>query len=71
MFQGLPERLEEEVARLAPPKMKVRVVAPPKRKYSTWIGGSIFASLSVFPQMVFTHKEYNETGPWFVHRKCI
>ena len=34
--------------------MKVKVVAPPERKYSVWIGGSILASLSTFQQMVRT-----------------
>ena len=71
MFQGLPERIEKEVTRLAPPTMKVKVVAPPERKYSTWIGGSILASLATFPQMLVTHEEYNEAGPGLVHRKCI
>ncbi|KAG5252780.1 actin [Salix suchowensis] len=31
--------------------MKIKVVAPPERKYSVWIGGSILASLSTFQQM--------------------
>jgi hypothetical protein len=34
--------------RLAPPEMKIKIAAPPERKYSTWIGGSIFAGLSTF-----------------------
>ena len=71
MFQGLPERIEKEITRLAPPTMKVKVVAPPERKYAVWIGGSILASLATFPQMVITHEEYNEAGPGIVHRKCF
>jgi hypothetical protein len=31
--------------------MKIKIVAPPERKYSVWIGGSILASLSTFQQM--------------------
>merc|ERR1712176_1471179 len=31
--------------------MKIKVVAPPERKYSVWIGGSILSSLSTFQQM--------------------
>jgi hypothetical protein len=31
--------------------MKVKIVAPPERKYSVWIGGSILASLSTFQQV--------------------
>jgi actin len=69
MFDGLPERIEKEIVRLAPPTIKVKVVAPPERKYAVWIGGSILASLATFPQMVITHEEYNDAGPAIVHRK--
>merc|ERR1719374_393101 len=30
---------------IAPSTMKIKVVAPPERKYSVWIGGSILSSL--------------------------
>merc|ERR1712193_92888 len=33
---------------LAPSTMKIKIIAPPERKYSVWIGGSILASLSTF-----------------------
>jgi actin len=71
MFQGLHERLEQEMIRLAPSGMRVRVVAPPDRKYAAWIGGSILASLATFPQMVISHEEYNDRGLRIVHRKCL
>jgi len=28
--------------------MRIKIFAPPERKYSTWIGGSILAGLSTF-----------------------
>merc|ERR1712088_1295164 len=31
--------------------LKIKIIAPPERKYSVWIGGSILASLSTFQQM--------------------
>jgi actin len=71
MFEGFPQRIEKEITRLAPETMKVKVVAPPERKFSAWIGGSILSSLATFPQMVITHDEYNDEGPGIVHRKCI
>ena len=70
MFEGFPERIEKEINNLAPPKMPVKIVAPPERKYSVWIGGSILASLATFPQMVITNDEYNDAGPGIVHRRC-
>jgi actin beta/gamma 1 len=71
MFEGIAERLSKEVTALAPPTMKIKVVAPPERKYSVWIGGSILASLSTFQQMWISKQEYDESGPSIVHRKCF
>lgn len=51
--------------------VQVKVVAPPERKYSVWIGGSILASLSTFQQMWIAKSEYDESGPSIVHRKCF
>merc|ERR1711861_105190 len=51
MFTGIAERITKEITALAPSTMKIKVVAPPERKYSVWIGGSILASLSTFQQM--------------------
>ncbi|MFJ6054611.1 actin [Streptomyces sp. NPDC092307] len=71
MFEGMAERLQKELTALAPSTMKVKVVAPPERKYGTWIGGSILASLSTFQQMWISKQEYDESGPSIVHRKCF
>uniref|UniRef100_A0A6B2L7C3 Actin n=1 Tax=Arcella intermedia TaxID=1963864 RepID=A0A6B2L7C3_9EUKA len=71
MFPGLAERMQKEMARLAPATMKVKIIAPPERKYSVWIGGSILASLSTFQQMWISREEYDEAGPMIVHRKCF
>jgi actin-related protein len=71
MFEGIAERVTKELTNLAPNSMKVKVVAPPERKYSVWIGGSILASLSTFQQMWISKDEYEESGPGIVHRKCF
>lgn len=71
MFPGLAERLQTEILRLRPQPISTRVVFPPERKYSVWIGGSILASLSTFQQMWVTKEEYFECGPIIVHRKCF
>jgi len=71
MFTGIAERVTKEITALAPSTMKIKVVAPPERKYSVWIGGSILASLSTFQQMWISKQEYDESGPSIVHRKCF
>jgi len=70
MFTGLSDRLQKEIKALAPGSMTIKIVAPPERKYSVWIGGSILASLSTFEDMWVTKEEYDESGPSIVHRKC-
>ncbi|KAG0548926.1 hypothetical protein BDA96_01G209900 [Sorghum bicolor] len=39
MFPGIADRMSKEITALAPSSMKIKVVAPPERKYSVWIGG--------------------------------
>jgi len=46
-------------------------MAPPERKYSVWLGGSILASLGTFQTMWITKGEYDESGPNIIHRKCF
>mmetsp|Transcript_26873 Transcript_26873/g.82671 ORF Transcript_26873/g.82671 Transcript_26873/m.82671 type:complete len:378 (+) Transcript_26873:215-1348(+) len=71
MFPGVGERMTKELTALAPSTMKIKVVAPPERKYSVWIGGSILSSLSTFQSMWISKAEYDESGPAIVHRKCF
>merc|ERR1712170_343339 len=37
MFTGIAERMTKEIQTLAPASMKIKIVAPPERKYSVWI----------------------------------
>jgi len=71
MFPGTADRLQKELVNLAPRTIKIKVIAPPERKISVWIGGSILASLSTFQQMWISKEEYDEDGPKIVHRKCF
>jgi len=71
MFPGIESRLAKEMTLLAPASIRVKIVAPPERKYSVWIGGSILTSLSTFQEMWISKDEYEESGPGIVHRKCF
>ena len=46
LYEGIAERLWTEMNQLS--NNKVKILAPPERKYSVWLGGSILASLSTF-----------------------
>lgn len=48
---GFGDRLLNEVKKLALKDVKIKIYAPPERKYSTWIGGSILAGLGTFKKV--------------------
>ncbi|KAI9217389.1 actin-2, partial [Blastocladiella britannica] len=72
LFRGLGDRLLSEVKKLTNNKdqrdIKVRILAPPERKYTTWIGGSILAGLSTFKKMWVSAEEYQE-DPDIIHKR--
>jgi len=70
MFSQIDERMKKEMESQAPASMNIKIIAPPERKYSVWIGGSILSSLSTFEEMWIKKEEYDESGPSIVHRKC-
>lgn len=71
MFDGLGDRLLSEVRKLAPRDTKIKIWAPPQRQLSTWVGGSILASLATFKKMWITRKEYDEAGKNAIYRKTF
>lgn len=48
---GFGDRLLNEIKKLALKDVKIKIYAPPERKYSTWIGGSILAGLNAFTKV--------------------
>ncbi|KAL6326689.1 hypothetical protein AAG906_010863 [Vitis piasezkii] len=80
MFPGIADRMSKEITALAPSSMKIKVVAPPERKYSVWIEAPSWhpqhfpAGLLLFCKdlyMWIAKAEYDESGPSIVHRKCF
>lgn len=69
LFTGMSERLSKELLSLAPKVMKVKIIAADERKFSTWIGGSILASLESFQNKWITKSEYDENGAAIIHKK--
>jgi centractin len=83
-YLGFGDRLLNEVKKLALKDVKIKIYAPPERKYSTWIGGSILAGLGafkkaslftsvqrwclIFSQMWISAEEYQE-DPDIIHKK--
>ena len=70
LFPGLEERLTKELVSKGV-SGDVKVVAPPERSTSVWIGASILSSLSTFHEMWVSKAEYDEAGPSIVNRKFL
>jgi actin-related protein len=72
MFPGFADRMHKElVAQALPPSIRIKIIAPPERKVSAWIGGSIVASLPTFQHHWISMDEYDEYGSGIVHKKCL
>lgn len=69
LCRGFGDRLLNEVKKLALKDIKIKIYAPPERKYSTWIGGSILAGLNTFKKMWISAEEYQE-DPDIIHKKA-
>lgn len=70
LTRGFGDRLLHELKRSAQPHTKIKIYAPPERKYSTWIGGSILAGLSTFKKLWVSVDEWHE-NPDIIHTKCM
>ncbi|CAH2306039.1 actin [Pelobates cultripes] len=71
MYPDFADRMQKEITALASNTMKFKIIAPPERKYSVRIGGSILASLSTFQQMWISKQEFDESGLPIVQHKCF
>ncbi|KAK5559921.1 Actin-related protein 4 [Exophiala xenobiotica] len=72
LIRGLPDRIQQELSKMYP-SARVRIQASGmavERKFGSWIGGSIVASLGTFHQMWISKKEYEEHGPSIVEKRC-
>ena len=58
--KGYGDRLLTELQKLAVKDMRIKIFAPPERKYTTWIGGSILAGLSTFRKV--NHPRFTESS---------
>lgn len=60
MLPGFGERMLKELQILTQEKSNIRLLAPPERRFTTWIGGSILASLSTFQRILMSRSDWEE-----------
>ena len=70
LFMKIRKKFEKELQSLAPTGKTVKVIAPPERKYSSWLGGAILSSLTDFKNTMFvSKKEWSEIGDGILYDK--
>ncbi|XP_063398458.1 actin-like protein 6B [Mytilus trossulus] len=74
LLQGFTDRLNRDLSTKTPPSMRLKIISgttgSAERRFSSWIGGSILASLGSFQQMWISKQEFEEGGKSCVERKC-
>lgn len=73
LIQGFTDRLNRDLSIKTPNNMRFKLIAAngcQERRFGSWIGGSILASLGSFQQMWISKQEYEENGKSQVDRKC-
>jgi len=73
LIQGFTERLNRDLQCKTPATMRFKLIAAngvQERRFGSWIGGSILASLGSFQQMWISKQEYEENGRSQIDRKC-
>ena len=73
LLQGFTDRLNRDLTIKTPSTMRFKLISAngaQERRYGSWIGGSILASLGSFQQMWISKQEYEEGGRQQVDRKC-
>ncbi|KRX08954.1 hypothetical protein PPERSA_08157 [Pseudocohnilembus persalinus] len=72
LLNGFCSRLTQKLTDVAPQNSRVKMIAYPsstERKFSSWIGGSILASLGSFQSMWVSKQEYQEQGVSIIDKK--
>jgi actin-related protein len=68
MLKGFSERIKAEMQMLTDDRLDLFVEADSQRKYASWIGASMYASLPTFHHIKYTFNEYRVDSD-VVHRK--
>lgn len=73
LLNGFTDRLNRDLSNKTPSTMRLKLIAATgssERRFSSWIGGSILASLGSFQQMWISKQEYDEGGKNCIEKKC-
>jgi len=68
-FPNFKKRLDAELEKRAPEKIKVKTSISKTPRITNWLGGSIFSTLGSFSEEVLTKSEYDEDNGSTYYKK--
>ena len=70
---GFELRFRREMSNILTNELRdvLEVIANPARQYTTWIGGSFFASQPLFHELLISKADYEEHGPDIAYKKIV
>ena len=71
LFRGMEEKMKNNLAKLAPKHIEIKIRMNSDPQLSCWNGGNVITSLSSFKKMLVTINDWNEQGKKIIHSKCI
>mmetsp|Transcript_631 Transcript_631/g.1027 ORF Transcript_631/g.1027 Transcript_631/m.1027 type:complete len:187 (-) Transcript_631:42-602(-) len=71
MMPGFGERLLSDLRKMSPKEIKIKITAPPERKLTCWLGGSILSTLAAFKNMWIKKQEYEDEGKRILHTRSF
>lgn len=71
LFRGMQKKMENNLAKLAPKHIEIKIRMNNEPQLSCWNGGNVISSLNSFKKMLVTKEDWNEKGKKIIHSKCI
>ncbi|PAA59880.1 hypothetical protein BOX15_Mlig026162g2, partial [Macrostomum lignano] len=70
-FKGTKQRLQKELAYLAPPNLRFNILAPTQPNFDVWFGASKLPTISFGKPLRISKTDYEESGPTVAHIGAI
>lgn len=68
LLPGFAQRLGQEYSGINYFYGSIKIIEPPNREYSSWVGGSMIASDPTFNDRWISKQGYDEVGPSIIQR---
>jgi len=69
-FNNIGIRMQREMNKIIPKGKKAIITATENRRFASWIGGSLLATMGSFEKLWISKKKYEEKGANIINERC-